>query len=503
MQIPQAPMEKQQMMLSQQVTGQRQDRSSNTVHQSPLHNEDGIHGEWMSDSSDEEPCVLATSLEVDQRGPYVRGKVMGHRVSFLVDTGATRSTVRSAEVPTLPLSSRTVQVVGVAIQYLTNLITDPVHVEVGNFQGLDTFVVCHSNPVSLLGRDLLRKTKCSITCANDGIEIQANSDDEKDQAPEIECENTIEEYPLMKFFPMFTVKELHPDLQGTVQENVWDLTGKEVGLIKGVEPVKVTIKPNAVFPQLPQYKMTQYVLTKVAQIIADFVKQGVLKEVLSSPCNSPMMGLKKPCGKVRIVQNLRKTNEIVVKCCPVVPNPAVILFQIPCDAEWFMVIDLCHKHSFLCLFMRIANFPFVSNSWIKSIAVVEFLKGIFDLILKKNLATLEFPFQSTLVQYIDDLLIAYKTRDECMYDTIALLNHLGKNGQKVSPLKLQYCQKVVNYLGHQTEKGLRKISRERITTILQISPQPHREMSGCSWGLWAIVTNGSQMSWSFQNQWRS
>ncbi|KAJ1157350.1 hypothetical protein NDU88_010064, partial [Pleurodeles waltl] len=86
--------------------------------------EDGINGDWTSDSSDEEPCVLATYLEVDQREPYLRGQVMGHRVSFLGDTGATRSTVKSAEVPNLPLSGRTVQVVGVANQYLTNRITD-------------------------------------------------------------------------------------------------------------------------------------------------------------------------------------------------------------------------------------------------------------------------------------------------------------------------------------------------------------------------------------------
>ncbi|KAJ1172665.1 hypothetical protein NDU88_004509 [Pleurodeles waltl] len=85
---------------------------------------------------------------------------------------------------------------------------------------------------------------------------------------------------------------------GTVQENVRDLTVKEVGLIKGVEPIKITLKPNVVFPQLSQYNMAQDVLMKVAQITGDFLKQGVLKEVLSIPCNSPIMGLKKPCGKV-------------------------------------------------------------------------------------------------------------------------------------------------------------------------------------------------------------
>ncbi|KAJ1217588.1 hypothetical protein NDU88_005182 [Pleurodeles waltl] len=125
-------------------------------------------------------------------------------------------------------------------------------------------------------------------------------------------ETTDGEYPLINFFPMFTVTDLPADLQGTVREKVWDLTGKEVGLIKGVEPVKVSVKPNAVFSQVPQYHMAQDVIIQVAQLIADFVKQGALKEVMSSACNSPIMGLRRPCGQVRIVQDLRKINDIVV-----------------------------------------------------------------------------------------------------------------------------------------------------------------------------------------------
>ncbi|KAJ1152668.1 hypothetical protein NDU88_005443 [Pleurodeles waltl] len=292
-------MEQQQVMLPQQVTGQRMNQS-NAVQQFPLHGENGINNEWSDESSDSEECRLAASLEVDQRGPYVQGKVMGHKVSLLVDTGATRSTVRSAEVPKLPLSGRTVTVVGVANELLTNPITDLVQVELGTFQGLHRFVVCDSSPLSLLGRDLLCKTRCSITCSNEGIEVQTNLDDEGDeeQVSEPETETTDEEYPLINFLPMFTVTDLPADLQGTVKEKVWDLTGKEVGLIKGVEPVKVRVKPNAVFPQVPQYHMAQDVLIKVSQLIADFVKQGVLKEVMSSPCNSPIIGVRKPCGKV-------------------------------------------------------------------------------------------------------------------------------------------------------------------------------------------------------------
>ncbi|KAJ1089608.1 hypothetical protein NDU88_002759 [Pleurodeles waltl] len=476
MQLPLAPMEQQQVMLPQQVTGQRMSQN-NTVQQFPLRGENGINEEWSDESSDSEECRLAASLEVDQRGPYVQGKVMGHKVSFLVDTGATRSTVRSAEVPKLPLLGCTVRVVGVANQLLTYPITDPVQGELSTFHGLHRFVVCDSSPVSLLGRDLLCKTRCSTTCSNVGIEVQTNSDDEGDegQVSEPETETTDEEYPLINFFPMFTVTGLPAYLQGTVKEKVWDLRGKEVGLIKGVEPVKVNVKPNAVFPQVLQYHMAQHVLSKVAQLIAGFVKQGVLKEVMSSQCNSPIMGLRKPCGKVHIVQDLRKINDIVVKCCPEVPNPAVIMFQVPCDAKWFTVVDL--PQAFFSVPLQensqlLFSFKFLDKvyNWCRIPQGFSESPSIFNQILKKDLKSMELPFQSTLVQYIDDLLIASKTRDDCKYDSIALLNHLGKNGHNVSSRKLQYCQREVKYLGHQIEKGSRKLSRERVTALLQMNP---------------------------------
>ncbi|KAJ1149915.1 hypothetical protein NDU88_002714 [Pleurodeles waltl] len=165
-----------------------------------------------------------------------------------------------------------------------------------------------SDEIELKQRKLKEKVMVmQIMAAQAGIEVQTNSDDEGDdgQFLELETEAANEEYPLITPFPMLTVTDLPAELQGTVTEKVWDLTGKEVGLIKGVEPVKVQI-------------------------------------------------------------------------------------------------------------------------------------------LKKDLESLELPFSSTLVQYIDDLLIASRTKDDCRYDTIALLNHLGKNGHKVSPKKLQYCQKEVH-----------------------------------------------------------
>ncbi|KAJ1207562.1 hypothetical protein NDU88_002953 [Pleurodeles waltl] len=67
-------------MLLQVVTNQKKNRCEKTAEQFPLHSKDEIKDEWPLDSSDEEEYVIAASLEVYQRGPYVKGEVHGHEV---------------------------------------------------------------------------------------------------------------------------------------------------------------------------------------------------------------------------------------------------------------------------------------------------------------------------------------------------------------------------------------------------------------------------------------
>ncbi|XP_078521675.1 uncharacterized protein LOC144790911 [Lissotriton helveticus] len=427
---------------------------------------------WYVDG--EEGCTLGAVLEVDQRGPFVEADVDGHPTTFLVDTGASRSTVRSAVVPNLPLSGQTIQVVGVANRRMTNPLTEPVPVKIGSFSDQHQFVVCDSSPVCLLGRDLLCKLNCTIYCTPKGVELQTNDDD-----ADFKVANT---HTCIELYPAITVEELPWDLRDSVSPEVWDFTGEEIGLIKGVEPVRIQVRQNVEFPRTPQYKLTPETLEGIKPVIESMVRQGILKEVMGSPCNSPIMGLQKPSGKFRIVQDLRKINNIVVPCCPVVPNPSVILFQIPFQAEWFSVIDLCqaffsiplHEESqFLFAFKiesRVLTWCCIPQGYTES-------PSIFNQLLKRNLESLVLPQNSVLVQYIDDLLVASDTEDSCRIDTIALLNHLGKNGHKVSPSKLQYCLQEVQYLGHRIEKGKRKVSPDRIETIMRMSvPSTQREV---------------------------
>ncbi|NXY50794.1 POLY protein, partial [Ceuthmochares aereus] len=76
----------------------------------------------------------------------------------------------------------------------------------------------------------------------------------------------------------------------------------------------------------------------------------------------------------------------------------------------------------------------------------------------------------TLIQYMDDLLIAGKEEDRVREESIKLLNFLSAKGLKVSRTKLQFVEKEVKYLGHYLSKEEKKIDPERVKGILSLPP---------------------------------
>ncbi|NXA71269.1 POLY protein, partial [Mohoua ochrocephala] len=74
----------------------------------------------------------------------------------------------------------------------------------------------------------------------------------------------------------------------------------------------------------------------------------------------------------------------------------------------------------------------------------------------------------TLIQYVDDLLIAGQIEEQVRKESIKLLNFLGLKGLKVSKSKLQFTEEKVRYLGHYIEKGEKMIDPERVQGILSL-----------------------------------
>lgn len=61
-----------------------------------------------------------------------------------------------------------------------------------------------------------------------------------------------------------------------------------------------------------------------------------------NPCNAPIFPVRKPHSKdYRLVHDLRAINAIVDTEVPVVPDPHTLLSNIPPEARWYTVIDLC------------------------------------------------------------------------------------------------------------------------------------------------------------------
>ena len=98
-------------------------------------------------------------------------------MSFLVNTGATKSSVRATEVPNLPLSGEKVQVVGITSETQLNDVTAPIPVKIGPVRKIHQFVICDSSPVNILGRDLLCQLNCTIHCTPDGVILATHDED--------------------------------------------------------------------------------------------------------------------------------------------------------------------------------------------------------------------------------------------------------------------------------------------------------------------------------------
>ena len=108
---------------------------------------------------------------------------------------------------------------------------------------------------------------------------------------------------------------------------------------------------------------------------------------------------------------------------------------------------------------------------------------MFDEALHRDLASFQANNpQVTLLQYVDDLLVAAETREECELGTQKFLAELGELGYQVSAKKAQLCWTEVTYLGYTLKNGQRWLTEARKWTVTQIptptTPHQVREFLG-------------------------
>ena len=101
----------------------------------------------------------------------------------------------------------------------------------------------------------------------------------------------------------------------------------------------VPLQDPTQFPNQKKYPLKREAQEGSQPLINKFLAYGLLVPT-SSPCNTPILSVKKMDGTWQMVQDLQIINEAVVPLHPTVPNPYVILGEIPSSAKWFTVLDL-------------------------------------------------------------------------------------------------------------------------------------------------------------------
>ena len=99
-------------------------------------------------------------------------------------------------------------------------------------------------------------------------------------------------------------------MEQTVNSEVW-ADEKNCGWGQNAVPVLIKLKDPHLFPHQKQYPLKPEVKEGLKPIIENLKEQGLLISC-NSPCNTPILGVKKLNDKWRLVQDLQVINEAVI-----------------------------------------------------------------------------------------------------------------------------------------------------------------------------------------------
>lgn len=226
---------------------------------------------------------------------------------------------------------------------------------------------------------------------------------------------------------------------------VFDLKGSEP--IKDFE-IKFTVKEEVKPIFRKAYSMPFALKPKVECKLKQMVSEGILKPVTQCEWASPIVVVSKKDGDVRICTDFRSTVNKAIKVDQYpLPTPEEIFASLA-GGKWFTVLDLSgayqqlRVHSdyqkFLTINTHIGMFQFTRLTYGISAA-----PAIFQCVMDQLLAGLP-----NVHCYLDDILIAAKSRDEAKLLVDQVLQRLSEKNVKVKWEKCKFYQKSVEYLGH-------------------------------------------------------
>ena len=153
---------------------------------------------------------------------------------------------------------------------------------------------------------------------------------------------------------------------------------------------------------------------------------------ICSPHNTLILAVKKGPHSWHLVQDLHKISEAIIPVHPMVTNPCTLFSHIPPDTLYFMVLDL--KDAFFTVPLHHSSQPLFAFTWTGpdtypsqqstwTILPQGFRDSahFFGQALQRDLQTLDLS-STTLLQYVDDLLLYSSSCHNCLVHTATVLN---------------------------------------------------------------------------------
>ncbi|XP_049495963.1 uncharacterized protein LOC125929087 [Panthera uncia] len=409
--------------------------------------------------------------------PRVTLEVEGTPVDFFVNTGAQHSVLHTPQGKLASKKSWVQGATGMSQYSWTTRRT----VDLGTGRVSHSFMVIPECPYPLLGRDLLTKIGAQITFRQGGPQVT----DGKGHPIQVLTMKLEDEYRLHQ-----EALPREDNIDRWLQEfpSVW-AEREGMGLAAHRTPVLVELKPGESPVRIKQYPMSQEARKGIQPHIRRLRSLGVLVPCQSA-WNPPLLPVKKPhTNDYRPVQDLREINKRVADIHPTVPNPYTLLSSLAPSRVWYTVLDL--KDAFFSLPLAPQSQPLFAFEWhdpeegysgqLTWTRLPQGFKNsptIFDEALHEDLGEYRREHPGlTLLQYVDDILIAADMAKDCERGTQDLLASLGALGYRASAKKAQICKERVSYLGYILEGGQLRLSDARKETVLKIpTPTSLREV---------------------------
>ena len=262
--------------------------------------------------------------------------------------------------------------------------------------------------------------------------------------------------------------EMHQSLKKLVQEYQDVLT--DLPLRSNLAECEILLDTDTPV-RTKQYPLPFAEREMVAKEVDEMLRLGVI-ERSNSPFASPIILVKKKCGKTRFCLDLRKLNQHVIFDAEPMPDVDALFARLG-KAKYLTKIDLTKGYWQIPLKeedkMKTAfSTPQGHFQWTVMPFGLKTAGAIFSRMMRGLLQPLGMP---EIENFMDDILIATETKERHLECVRAVFRRLRETQLAAKPSKCQLGFAELDYLGHRVGRGLVKPDEDKMGKIRD-APRP-------------------------------